>query len=615
MNASLKKYKNTIISFALFFSFGIINVNAQSEFATKCLERYQRILTQIENKGNFENENARAEAFFQAFANNWKNTNPTWARSLGYKGYDGLWWDNSLAIQKMHIEVEKKALALVRSFEKGDLSKNHFLNLSLVGLEIRNNLITHEQHLLLLPVENQWGIHSVIASELGDVVIKNPTDLEHYLGLLEGADQLLYNAIELMRAGMELGVVQPKVSVNKVLNQLEQIIATPTTESPFFQALNELPNSFTKEEKTAAETKAQSLIEGKIMPTYQKFKTYFEENYEPNCRESIGCNALPNGESIYRFYMNYHTTTTMSAQEIHEKGKQEVERIKEEMRTIVEEVGFNGDFDKFNEYLKTDPQFYYKSEEDLLNGYKAICKRIDPKLSEFFEQLPKTPYDVKAVPDYLEKAATAAYYSQGSLSDGVPGYFYANTYALESRPMWEMEALTLHEAIPGHHLQISLANEMEGMYEFRKFLHYTAYVEGWALYAESLGEEMGLYENPYAKYGKLTFEIWRAIRLVVDTGIHAFGWTQEEAVNYFLENSPRSKHDVEVEVNRYITWPGQALGYKIGELKITELRNFAENELGDNFDLRAFHSVILSQGAVPLNVLEQMVKEYVAVNK
>jgi uncharacterized protein (DUF885 family) len=306
------------------------------------------------------------------------------------------------------------------------------------------------------------------------------------------------------------------------------------------------------------------------------------------------------------------TTTDLTPKEIHEIGLREVERIRGEMEAVIEESGFEGTFQEFLEFLRTDERFFFDTAEELLTTYRDIAKRVDPKLVEQFGTLPRLPYGVTPVPDYAAESQTTAYYQPGSLEAGRPGYFNANTYDLKSRPSWEMEALTLHEAVPGHHLQISLAQELEDVPEFRKQMGTTAFVEGWALYAESLGEEMGFYQDPYSKFGQLTYEMWRAIRLVVDTGIHSLGWSRERAIEMFERNTGKARHDIEVEVDRYIVWPGQALAYKIGELKIKELRAFAEEELGERFDVRELHDRILENGAVPLDVLETHIRDWVA---
>jgi uncharacterized protein (DUF885 family) len=301
----------------------------------------------------------------------------------------------------------------------------------------------------------------------------------------------------------------------------------------------------------------------------------------------------------------------MSPQEIHDIGLREVKRIRAEMNVIIKSTGFEGSFEEFLHFLRTDPQFYHTSAADLMREYRDIAKRADPELTRVFGHLPRTPYGVIEVPSYAEQSTTTAYYQRGSLKAGRPGYYFANTYALETRPRWEMEALTLHEAVPGHHLQISIQQELENVPWFRQNPSYTAFSEGWGLYAESLGEEMGFYKDPYSKFGQLTYEMWRAIRLVVDTGMHYLGWSRQQAIDYFKANAGKSEHDIVVEIDRYIVWPGQALAYKIGELKIKELRAYAEEKLGDEFDIRAFHDEVLGRGAVPLKVLDTNIRVWV----
>jgi len=317
---------------------------------------------------------------------------------------------------------------------------------------------------------------------------------------------------------------------------------------------------------------------------------------------------LPDGKAWYAFNVRTVTTTTLAPDQIHELGLSEVKRIRKEMDKVITQTGFKGSFAEFSKFLRADPKFYYTDADSLLQGYRDIAKRADPELARLFGKLPRLPYGVKAVPAYAEKSQTTAYYQPGSPKAGRPGWFYANTYALNTRPKWEMEALTMHEAVPGHHLQISLAQEMEDAPDFRKHGGYTAFVEGWGLYSESLGTEMGFYKDPYMKFGQLTYEIWRAIRLVVDTGMHSRGWSRQKAIDYFMEN-------VTVEVDRYIVWPGQALAYKIGELKYKELRAYASKELGDKFDVRQFHDQVLGNGALPMDVLELRLKEWVSNKK
>jgi prolyl oligopeptidase len=317
---------------------------------------------------------------------------------------------------------------------------------------------------------------------------------------------------------------------------------------------------------------------------------------------------------LYEFKVKSYTTTNKTPQEIHEIGLNEVLRIRTEMDKIIKKVGFAGSFNDFISYLRSNPDFYYNKPDDLLDAYRTICKKADPELVKLFGKLPRLSYGVKPIPDFQAPASPTAYYYSGSQKAGRPGYFWANTYMLNTRPKYEMEALSLHEAVPGHHLQISISQELENVPEFRKHGGFTAFSEGWGLYAEKLGEEMGFYKDPYSKFGQLTYEMWRACRLVVDTGMHAFEWSRERAIKYMSDNTAKTQNDIVVEIDRYIAWPGQALAYKIGELRILELRSLAEITMGDKFDVRGFHDVVLGSGAVPLDVLERHVKEYIATN-
>ncbi|HSM68383.1 MAG TPA: DUF885 domain-containing protein, partial [Xanthomonadales bacterium] len=329
-------------------------------------------------------------------------------------------------------------------------------------------------------------------------------------------------------------------------------------------------------------------------------------------RDSIGLSDLPDGEAWYAYNVKQRTTTELTPEEIHEIGLAEVKRIRAEMDQVIASAGFEGSFGEWMAFLRTDPQFYHTTAEGLLQEYRDIAKRADPELMKVFGHLPRTPYGVIPIPSYAEKSQTTAYYQRGSVQAGRPGYFYANTYALDTRPRWEMEALTLHEAVPGHHLQLAIQDELEDVPWFRQIGGYTGFTEGWGLYSESLGEEMGFYQDPYSKFGQLTYEMWRAVRLVVDTGMHHLGWTRQQAIDYFKENAPKQEHDIIVEIDRYIVWPGQALAYKLGELKIKELRAFASDELGDRFDIRAFHDQVLGRGALPLHMLDANIRAWVA---
>jgi len=348
------------------------------------------------------------------------------------------------------------------------------------------------------------------------------------------------------------------------------------------------------------------------VPEYERLYNFLRDEYIPASTETLGITEVPGGEEYYQYLIELHTTLDRSAAEIHQTGLDEVARIRSEMMEIVEETGFGDDFDGFIEFLRTDPQFYAETPEELLKETAYVLKKMDGKLPELFKTLPRLPYGIFEIPDYLAPRTATAYYSRGA-SDGTRAGFYAvNTYDLPSRPLYEVVALSLHEAVPGHHLQIALTQELDDLPRIRRNASFTAYTEGWALYAERLGLEVGMYDDPYDNFGRLSYEMWRALRLAVDTGIHAKGWSRDEAIDFMASNSALSLHNIRSEVNRYIFWPGQALAYKMGEIKIRELRERAEEELGDDFDLREFHDVILLSGPVPLSVVETNVEDWIA---
>ncbi|HEY6170091.1 MAG TPA: DUF885 domain-containing protein, partial [Verrucomicrobiae bacterium] len=400
-----------------------------------------------------------------------------------------------------------------------------------------------------------------------------------------------------------------------VPQQVKNQIVEPPLNAPVLRPFNAMPAEIPKAEQERLRAAAVKAYTTRVAPAFQRLHDFLAEEYVPHCRESIGLSALPDGKEWYAYNAHASTTTRLTPDEIHALGQSEVKRIRAEMERVKAQVGFKGSLDKFFTHLRTDSKFFYRTGDELLAGYRDIAKRIDPELVRLFGKLPRTPYGVVPVPGYAEKSQTTAYYEFGSMRAGRPGNFFANTYDLRSRPKWEMEALTLHEAVPGHHLQLALADELENVPEFRKYTGYTAFIEGWGLYSESLGGELGLYRDPYAKFGQLTYEMWRAIRLVVDTGMHAKGWTRQQAIDFFTANAGKAEHDIAVEVDRYIVWPGQALAYKIGELKLKELRAYATKELGAKFDVRAFHDEVLGQGALPLDVLEARIKAWVAERK
>ncbi|HEY5611407.1 MAG TPA: DUF885 domain-containing protein, partial [Thermoanaerobaculia bacterium] len=468
----------------------------------------------------------------------------------------------------------------------------------------------------LIQVTQMGGVHSELA-ELAQMIPRfRAKDYEDFIKRLEAVPPTVDQNIALLRKGAQLGVTPPRVTLREVAKLIEKQIVDDPTKSPIYTILfDEVPASISEDDQTRLRAAATIVIRDSVVPAYRKFHEFFVKEYEPKTRTSIGMSSLPDGAAWYAYRVKVMTTTERTPEQIHQIGLSEVKRIRAEMEQIKESTGFKGPLGEFFQFLRTDPRFYFTEKEALLKEYRDIAKRIDPQLMELFGKLPRTPYGVVPVPEYSEKTQTTAYYNPGSPDAGRPGYFYANTYDLKMRPKWEMEALTAHEAVPGHHLQIALAQELENVPKFRRFGGYTAFVEGWGLYSESLGPELGLYKDPYSKFGQLTYEMWRAIRLVVDTGMHAKGWTRQQAIDFFRENAGKAEHDIVVEIDRYIVWPGQALAYKTGELKIKELRAWATKELGDDFSIREFHDTVLGAGALPLAILEARVKGWVAGRK
>jgi uncharacterized protein (DUF885 family) len=557
----------------------------------------------------------RFERYIEIARNQALLDDPELATQIGDPRGQGRWTDKSPSAIAQRKQFERDGLALVQSIARDKLSVSNQLNYDLLLDQLQTAVQGQEFPQELLQMSQLNGPQQDPAATLAMMPNASVEQLANQVSRLEALPQSIDQSIALMRAGIKAGVTPPRITLRDVPQQIRNQLVDDPAASPLLMGFVSIPRAVDSLQQAALREKAQLVYSEQIVPAYERLLAFTENEYLPAARESIAARDLPNGESWYNYDVRMRTTTDLTPEQIHEIGIREVARIHAEMEQVMAETGFKGSFADFLVFLRTDPQFYYTSAEDLVRGYRDIAKRADPALTRLFGVLPRTPYGVIPVPAYAEQSQTTAYYQDGSLKAGRPGYYFVNTYALNTRPRWEMEALTLHEAVPGHHLQISLAQEMDGVPWFRQESSYTAFVEGWGLYAESLGSELGFYQDPYSHFGQLTYEMWRAVRLVVDTGMHYLGWSRQQAIDYFKENAGKQEHDIIVEIDRYIVWPGQALAYKIGELKFKELRAYAEHELGEQFDIRAFHDTVLGAGAVPLNVLEANVHHWVAGQK
>jgi uncharacterized protein (DUF885 family) len=571
----------------------------------------KELLTNKEKKSD-------ADRLHRLFDFSWEYTMkeaPEFATAIGYHGQNDRWTDVSFEAIARRKEVDKLDLELIKSIDRTKLSPTDMISYDLYRRNAEFSIEGDQFPFELLPINQMGGVQQSVAQVITSTTFKTTKDYEDLIARLNAVPVLIDQTISLLQKGLEQKITPPQVTMRDVPQQALNLIVKDPTQSSMLEPFKEMSALVPAPEQTRLRKAATDAFTQKVEPAYRKLHDFLATKYVPGCRTTIGTNNLPNGDKIYAYTTRQQTTTELTPAQIHQIGLDEVKRIRGEMDKVIASTGFKGDFHAFTQYLLTDPKFYYTDAESLLSGYRDIAKQIDPKLVEFFGILPRLPYGIRPVPAYAEKSQAGAYYEPGSLKAGRPGYFFANTYDLPGRPKWGMETLTLHEAVPGHHFQIAIAQEMEELPEFRKNGGYNAFAEGWALYAESLGYEMGFFKDPYQNFGHLGDEMLRAVRLVVDTGLHSMDWSREKAIQYFQENTGNPPHDIEVEVDRYIVWPSQALGYKIGQLKIRELRTYAEKELSQQFDLRAFHDEVLKNGALPMSVLETHLKEWVAKRK
>jgi uncharacterized protein (DUF885 family) len=510
----------------------------------------------------------------------------------------------------------QKFLDRLNAIDRSELKGADPIHYAVMKRELEGDLAEHRFKSYLTPINNRSGFHIEFPELRREVPLVTTKDYENYIARLNDFARYTDEHIALMREGIRLGYTVPSVIMEGSLESVDAHVVKNPEQSLLYEPLKSLPTTVPASEHERLKAAARDAIANSLVPAYQKFQKFMRDEYLPNCRDTIAARALPDGRDFYRFRAaKYTTLDDITPEAIHQQGLAEVKRIRGEMDEIIKRVGFKGDFKEFVEFLRNEPKFYATTPEGLEKECAIICKRMDGELPKLFSLLPRTPYGIRPIPDYIAPKTTAAYY-QPPAGDGTRAGFYCiNTYDLPSRPLYMLEALSFHEAVPGHHLQIALQYELDDLPEFRKFADFTVFVEGWALYSERLGLEVGFYQDPYSDFGRLSMEIWRACRLVVDPGMHYLGWSRQQAIDYMAENTALSMLDIRSEVDRYIGWPGQAVAYKIGELRIRELRAMAEAELGEKFDIRGFHAVVLESGAVPLDVLEENVRAWVTAVK
>lgn len=536
---------------------------------------------------------------------------PLLATQVGDHRYDALLPRSTRADIERRSARKCEFLARAEAIPRDGLARSDRINLDIFRRQLRDDVAEAEFQTYLTPITNREGFHVSFPELRRNMPLRTADEYENYIARLAAFDRYAQDHIELMRAGMAAGVTLPAVTIDGAGEALRPHIVADPTNSVFYEPFRSLPDSVPEKERARLDAAGRQAILAGIVPGYRRFLEFIESEYAQAARGSIGASALPKGREFYRHRVRLFTTLDLTPEEVHATGLAEVERIQAEMQAIVERLPFEGDLAAFVEYLRTDPRFYPDTPEALLKEVAYALKRMDGELPRLFRSLPRTPYGIREIPAYIAPRTTTAYYSPPPGDGSRGGYYYVNTYDLRSRPLFEVEALSLHEAVPGHHLQLALQQELEDLPPFRRFGGCTAFIEGWGLYAERLGLEVGFYADPYSDFGRLSFEMWRACRLVVDTGIHYLGWTREQAIDFMAAHTALSLLNIRSEVDRYIAWPGQAVAYKIGELKIRELRRLAEEQLGERFDVRDFHAVVLESGAVPLSLLEENVRAYI----
>jgi uncharacterized protein (DUF885 family) len=557
-------------------------------------------------------------AFRKIYETEWKfrlKEFPTFASSTGNLDYLDKLTHVSEADQQRRYDYWTKVQKQLEQLSCDRLSHEDCINFRLYQKQISDFRAEYETKAYLIPFNSDWGFYMEWARMPADNDFTRLVDYNHYLSRLGMIGEVMDEYIVLMRTGIELGITQPRVILEGRDASIKAQLVDSVDASPFFEPFKKMPEAISSADQAKLLARAQKVISETVIPAYRRLFDFFHQEYLPAARNTLGAYQLPDGEQFYQAAIRRYVTVDMTPQEIHDIGLKEVTRIRAEMDDIIRQVEFAGDFPAFLEFLRTDEQFYARTPRDLLAAASYYAKKIDGRLPMLFGHLPRQPYGIAPVPDDIAPFYTGGRYVPNSLASRRGSYYWVNTYNLPSRPLYNIPALTLHEAVPGHHLQGALAQELDEQPPFRRFDYISAYGEGWGLYAEKLGVEMDIYETPYEHFGRLSYEMWRACRLVIDTGIHSMGWTREQAQDYLASNTALSVHEVTTEVDRYISWPGQALSYKLGEYTLWNLRREAESALGERFDVRAFHDFVLGLGSVTLDILQDEVRAWVAIQE
>jgi uncharacterized protein (DUF885 family) len=567
---------------------------------------------------NGHQKSPSVEALHQVFEAEWEyrlENDPLFATSTGDHRYNGRLPDASPAAHQRRAAKEFEFAVKIDSLDREALDSENRVHYDVFRRMLRDRLAGYDFKTFLMPITNRQGFHTRFVQLPDKTPYDNVRDYENYIDRLNGFKPYAEQHIELMRAGIATGYVVPGVVLEGYETAIEFHIVDKPEKSLLYVPFENFPSGVPANTHGRLRTAGAEAIMNSVVPGYAELLKFMAEEYVPAARQTIAASDLPNGHAYYQYLVRRYTTLAVTPEEVHEVGLAEVRRIREEMEEVVETIGFEGTFQEFVTLLRTDARFYVGTPDQLMKEVAYVLKKMDGQLPTLFGTLPRMPYGIKPVPDYIAPKTTTAYYNPGTGDGTRAGSYYVNCYDLKSRPLYEIEALSLHEAVPGHHLQFAIQMELENLPMFRRYIWITAFGEGWALYAERLGLESGFYQDPYSDFGRLTYEMWRACRLVVDTGIHYLGWSRQRAIDFMAENSALTLHNITTEVDRYISLPGQALAYKIGELKIRELRERAESELGPRFDLRGFHDVVLGSGSVPLNILDANVVAWIEERK